>query len=65
MGERETGNRSISSQLANNFDYCSAGHATLAHRMGEGLGVRVTGEDICVHLRNLRSTPFASFASFA
>jgi hypothetical protein len=24
MGERETGNRSISSHLANNFDYCSA-----------------------------------------
>jgi hypothetical protein len=31
--------------------------ATLAHRMGEGLGVRACGSDICVYPRNLRSTP--------
>jgi hypothetical protein len=30
--------------------------ATLSHRMGEGLGVRAAGSDICVYLRNLRST---------
>src|ERR1017187_4265895 len=35
----------------------AAGKATLAHRMGEGLGVRAHGIDICVHPRNLRSTP--------
>jgi hypothetical protein len=39
--------------------------ATLSHPMGEGLGVRAAGSDICVHLRNLRSSFSASFASLA